>query len=83
MIVLLGKILGQSITEQGDLRAQSQQVIDPKPRAAGPRLCEQIRLRHAGPGGSHRAQFALRIEIHHPIFAPIIFARRQNELRPA
>ena len=63
-----------------DLRAQSDQVIDPKPGApsGGPR--KQILLRETGPRREHGAQFAFGIEVHHPVFAPGYFARHENEL---
>jgi hypothetical protein len=66
-----------------DLRAQPQQIIDPEPRASAGCLREQILLGETGPGSEDRAQFAFAVEVHHPIFAPVIFAGRENELRSA
>jgi hypothetical protein len=69
------------LRENDNLRAQPQQIIDPKPRASASCLRKQILLGETGPGSEDRAQFAFAVEVHHPIFAPIIFAGRENELR--
>ena len=64
-------------------RDELQQVIDAKPRPPGGDLRKRILASQAGPGSQHRAQSPVRIEEHHPVLAPVLFARRQHELTSA
>ena len=64
-------------------RNELQQVINAKPRSPGGDLCKRILTGQAGPRRQHRAQPAVRVEEHHPVLAPVLFARRQHELTSA
>jgi hypothetical protein len=60
-------------------RTQSKQVVRSKPGSNSRSLCEQIRFRHVCPGCQNRTQALVRVEIHHPILAPVQPPADQNE----
>lgn len=56
-----------------------QQVVGPEPRATSRRLAKGVDPSQAGPGREHRSQPALRIEVHHPVLAPVVFACHRHK----
>ncbi len=60
-------------------RTQSKQVVRSKPGSNSRSLCEQIRFRHVCPGCQNRTKALVRVEIHHPILAPVQPPADQNE----
>jgi hypothetical protein len=60
-------------------RAQSKQVVRSERGSNSRSLCEQIRFRHVCPRRQNRAQAPVRVEIHHPIIAPVQMPTDQHE----
>lgn len=55
-----------------DQRAEPYQIVGTEPGATGRCLGERILPGHTRPSGQNRAQASLRIEVHHPIFTPVL-----------